>query len=162
VLGVLIVLPGGTATATAARTVYHSSTACSAETDQAARIWTAAAPNVRVVRGGSASIRVFATNGGGSRAYPCGPGCATTYIDGRDVAAGNHAPRIVTHEIGHGSGLPDTGNGICSYPMSGGSAGTGCRNANPNAQEAARVNQLFDGGFGEGASVQSGIYSSEG
>lgn len=128
-----------------ARTVYYSASAYSAQADQAAQIWNSAAPNVRMVRGGSASIRIYGTTGGGSRAYPCGLGCATIYIDSRDVAAGHSALRIVAHEIGHGLGLPDTYNGICSYLMSGGSAGTSCRNPNPNAQEANRVNQLFAG-----------------
>ncbi|RKT56478.1 snapalysin family zinc-dependent metalloprotease [Saccharothrix australiensis] len=128
-----------------ARTVYYSASGYSAEADQAAQIWNSRVPNLRLVRGGNATIRISATNGGGSRAYPCGLGCATIYIDNRDVAAGNYALRIVAHEIGHGLGLPDTYNGICSYLMSGGSAGTSCRNVNPNAQEANRVNQLFAG-----------------
>ncbi|CAL9393941.1 hypothetical protein SUDANB95_01308 [Actinosynnema sp. ALI-1.44] len=130
-----------------ARTVYYSASGYSAEADQAAQIWNSRVPNLRLVRGGSATIRIYATTGGGSRAYPCGLGCATIYIDNRDVAAGNYALRIVAHEIGHGLGLPDTYNGICSYLMSGGSAGTSCRNPYPNAQEANRVNQLFAGGY---------------
>ncbi|MCP2260730.1 snapalysin [Streptoalloteichus tenebrarius] len=130
-----------------ARTVYYSASAYSAEADQAARIWNSAAPNLRMVRGGNASIRIYATTGGGSRAYPCGLGCATIYIDTNDIAAGHNALRIVAHEIGHGLGLPDNYNGVCSYLMSGGSAGTSCRNPYPNSQEAARVNQLFGGGF---------------
>lgn len=158
---------GLTATASAApapptalaRTVYYSSSAYSAETDQAARIWSSAAPNVRMVRGGNATIRVYATTGGGSRAYPCGLGCATIYIDSRDVAAGHYTLRIVAHEIGHGLGLPDNYNGVCSYLMSGGSAGTSCRNPNPNAQEANRVNQLFAGGFSSATAITSDVYA---
>ncbi|SHG63060.1 snapalysin family zinc-dependent metalloprotease [Streptoalloteichus hindustanus] len=131
-----------------ARTVYYSASAYSAEADQAARIWSSAAPNLRLARGGNATIRIYATTGGGSRAYPCGLGCARIYIDTNDIAAGHNALRIVAHEIGHGLGLPDNYNGVCSYLMSGGSAGTSCRNPYPNNQEAARVNQLFGGGFG--------------
>ncbi|WP_020672770.1 snapalysin family zinc-dependent metalloprotease [Amycolatopsis nigrescens] len=131
---------------TFARTVYYSASGYSAEADQSAQIWNSAAPNVRMVRGGNATIRISATTGGGSRAYPCGLGCATIYIDRNDVAAGHYALRIVAHEIGHGLGLPDNYNGVCSYLMSGGSAGTSCRNPNPNAAEANRVNQLFAGG----------------
>ncbi|SMD26121.1 snapalysin family zinc-dependent metalloprotease [Kibdelosporangium aridum] len=129
-----------------ARTVYYSASGYSNEAAQAAQIWSSRAPNVQMVRGGNATIRIYGTTGGGSRAYPCGLGCATIYIDSRDIAAGHNALRIVTHEIGHGLGLPDNYNGICSYLMSGGSAGTSCRNPYPNAQEAARVNQLFAGG----------------
>lgn len=141
-----------------ARTVYYSASGYSAEADQAAQIWNSSVPNLRLVRGGGATIRIYATTGGGSRAYPCGLGCATIYIDTRDVAAGNSSLRIVAHEIGHGLGLPDTYNGICSYLMSGGSAGTSCRNPYPNAQEANRVNQLFAGALTASA-VESGVYA---
>ncbi len=142
-----------------ARTVYYSASGYSAEADQAAQIWNSRVPNLRMVRGGSATIRIYATTGGGSRAYPCGLGCATIYIDSRDVAAGHSSLRIVAHEMGHGLGLPDTYNGICSYLMSGGSAGTSCRNPYPNAQEANRVNQLFAGGFGASAPMTTGVYA---
>ncbi|WP_018685048.1 snapalysin family zinc-dependent metalloprotease [Actinokineospora enzanensis] len=153
VLGAALTLGlAGTAVAEAApqalaRTVYYSASSYSAQADQAAQIWNSRVPNLRLVRGGSATIRIAATTGGGSRAYPCGLGCATIYIDTRDVAAGNDALRIVAHEMGHGLGLPDNYNGVCSYLMSGGSAGTSCRNPYPNSQEAGRVNQLFAGGF---------------
>ncbi|GLW95202.1 snapalysin family zinc-dependent metalloprotease [Actinokineospora globicatena] len=129
----------------AARTVYYSATGYSSQADQAAQIWNSRVPNLRLVRGGNATIRISATNGGGSRAYPCGLGCGTIYIDNRDVAAGNDALRIVAHEIGHALGLPDNYNGVCSQLMSGGSAGTSCRNPYPNATESNRVNQLFAG-----------------
>ncbi|MBM7773473.1 snapalysin [Actinokineospora baliensis] len=146
--------------AAAVRTVYYSASSYSAQADQAAQIWNSKAPNLRLVRGGSATIRISATTGGGSRAYPCGFGCATIYIDTRDVAAGNDALRIVAHEMGHGLGLPDNYNGVCSYLMSGGSAGTSCRNPYPNAQEAARVNQLAGGRLAAFApTVKSGPYT---
>ncbi|QFZ22166.1 snapalysin family zinc-dependent metalloprotease [Saccharothrix syringae] len=141
-----------------ARTVYYSASGYSAEADQAAQIWNSRVPNLRLVRGGSATIRIYATTGGGSRAYPCGLGCATIYIDSQDVAAGHSSLRIVAHEVGHGLGLPDNYNGVCSYLMSGGSAGTSCRNAYPNSQEANRVNQLFAGALTASA-VDSGVYA---
>ncbi|MFI9817874.1 snapalysin family zinc-dependent metalloprotease [Saccharothrix variisporea] len=160
-----LALAAGTLTAAAtpstalARTVYYSASGYSAEADQAAQIWNSRVPNLRMVRGGSATIRIYATTGGGSRAYPCGLGCATIYIDNRDVAAGNYALRIVAHEIGHGLGLPDNYNGICSYLMSGGSAGTSCRNVYPNAQEANRVNQLFAGGYTASTAGTPDVYA---
>lgn len=125
------------------RTVYYSASSYSTQADQAAQIWNSSAPNVRMVRGGNATIRIYGTTGGGSRAYPCGAGCATIYIDSLDVAAGHNPLRIVAHEVGHGLGLPDNYNGVCSYLMSGGSAGTSCTNPYPNAGEASRVNQIF-------------------
>ncbi|MCE7007177.1 snapalysin family zinc-dependent metalloprotease [Kibdelosporangium philippinense] len=143
---VAVAVPASAETSVLARTVYYSASAYSSQADQAAQIWSSRAPNVRMVRGGNATIRIYGTTGGGSRAYPCGLGCATIYIDSRDIAAGHNALRIVTHEIGHGLGLPDNYNGVCSYLMSGGSAGTSCTNPYPNSQEAARVNQLFAGG----------------
>ncbi|MCE6994763.1 snapalysin family zinc-dependent metalloprotease [Saccharothrix sp. S26] len=159
-VGTALVGPASAAPAPApARTVYYSASGYSAEADQAAQIWNSSVPNLRLVRGGSATIRIHATTGGGSRAYPCGLGCATIYIDSRDIAAGHSSLRIVAHEIGHGLGLPDTYNGICSYLMSGGSAGTSCRNPYPNAQEANRVNQLFAGGFGVSAVTSGGVYA---
>ncbi|NUT91029.1 MAG: snapalysin family zinc-dependent metalloprotease [Saccharothrix sp.] len=151
--------PSTAASTALARTVYYSASGYSAEADQAAQIWNSRVPNLRMVRGGSATIRIYATTGGGSRAYPCGLGCATIYIDNRDVAAGNYALRIVAHEIGHGLGLPDTYNGICSYLMSGGSAGTSCRNVYPNAQEANRVNQLFAGGYTASTAGTPDVYA---
>ncbi|MBP2319909.1 snapalysin [Kibdelosporangium banguiense] len=150
--------PASADTSVLARTVYYSASAYSSEADQAAQIWSSRAPNVRMVRGGNATIRIYGTTGGGSRAYPCGLGCATIYIDSRDVAAGHSSLRIVAHEIGHGLGLPDNYNGICSYLMSGGSAGTSCRNPNPNAQEAARVNSLFARRGTANGTVGSDVY----
>ncbi|PSL53006.1 snapalysin [Saccharothrix carnea] len=161
-VGTALVSPASAAPAppsALARTVYYSASGYSAEADQAAQIWNSRVPNLRLVRGGSATIRIYATTGGGSRAYPCGLGCATIYIDSRDIAAGHSALRIVAHEVGHGLGLPDTYNGICSYLMSGGSAGTSCRNPYPNAQEANRVNQLFAGGFGTSVSLTTDVYA---
>ncbi|MDQ3578569.1 MAG: snapalysin family zinc-dependent metalloprotease [Actinomycetota bacterium] len=141
-----------------ARTVYYSASGYSAEADQAAQIWNSRVPNVRMVRGGSATIKIYATTGGGSRAYVCGLGCATIYIDSRDIAAGHYALRIMTHEIGHGLGLPDNYNGVCSVLMSGGSAGTSCHNPYPNSTEASRVNQLF-AGFATAPRISSGVYA---
>jgi snapalysin len=150
--------PASADTSVLARTVYYSASAYSGEADQAAQIWSSRAPNVRMVRGGNATIRIYGTTGGGSRAYPCGLGCATIYIDSRDVAAGHSTLRIVTHEIGHGLGLPDNYNGVCSYLMSGGSAGTSCRNPYPNAQEAARVNSAFARRGAATDAVSSDVY----
>jgi len=127
------------------RTVYYTAYAYGSQASQTASIWNNAAPNVRLTSSSNGSIKIYGTTGGGSRAYVCGLGCATIYIDSRDVAAGHSALRIVAHEVGHGLGLPDNYNGICSYLMSGGSAGTGCSNPYPNSGEANRVNQLFAG-----------------
>ncbi|MEV3870007.1 snapalysin [Streptomyces sp. NPDC049906] len=55
--------------------------------------------------------------------------------------------RVTTHETGHVLGLYDNYRGPCSELMSGGGPGPSCRNAQPNAAERARVNQLWVNGF---------------
>ncbi|MFD5089884.1 snapalysin family zinc-dependent metalloprotease [Amycolatopsis thailandensis] len=148
--------------AAAARTVYYSASAYGGEADQAAAIWNRSVPNLRLVRSGNGSIRISGTSGGGSRAYMCGLGCATIYIDRQDIARGNSSLRIVSHEMGHGLGLRDNYNGVCSQLMSGGSAGTGCRNPYPDSREAGLVNQWFGGYAGSMAATpqnSSGVSS---
>lgn len=142
-----------------ARTVYYTAYAYGSQSAQAAQIWNSRVSNLNMVASSNGSIRIYGTTGGGSRAYPCGLGCATIYIDRLDVQAGHSALRIVSHEIGHGHRLPDTYNGICSYLMSGGSAGTSCDNPYPNAGEASRVNSYYGGwGLKSSGPVTSGVY----
>ncbi|ADD41620.1 snapalysin family zinc-dependent metalloprotease [Stackebrandtia nassauensis] len=143
---------------TRATTVYYSASGYQSEAAQAAQIWNDAVPNLNMVEGGNATITIEATTGGGSRAYPCGLGCASIYIDSQDVAAGHNPLRIVSHEIGHGHTLPDNYNGDCSILMSGGSAGTSCTNPNPSAGEADRVNSAYGGGKSGGADIDPGVY----
>ncbi|WP_169313856.1 snapalysin family zinc-dependent metalloprotease [Stackebrandtia nassauensis] len=143
-----------------ARTVYYTAYAYSSQSAQAAQIWNSRVPNLNMVSRSNGTIRIYATTGGGSRAYPCGLGCATIYIDSRDIAAGHNTLRIISHEIGHGHRLPDTYNGICSYLMSGGSAGTSCTNPYPNSGEASRVNSYYAGFALKGpAPVSGGVYA---
>jgi snapalysin len=143
-----------------AATVYYYAYGYQSETAQAAQIWNGAVPNLNMVENGSAaSITVEATTGGGSRAYPCGLGCASIYIDSQDVAAGHMALRIVTHEIGHGHGLPDNYNGDCNILMSGGSAGTSCRNPYPSSGEAAEVNSYYSGGRVAVEDLKTDVYA---
>lgn len=143
-----------------ARTVYYTAYAYSSQSAQAAQIWNSRVPNLNMQSSSNGTIRIYGTTGGGSRAYPCGLGCATIYIDSRDIQAGHNALRIVSHEIGHGHRLPDTYNGVCSYLMSGGSAGTSCTNPNPNAGEASRVNSYYAGfSAKDSRPVDSGVYA---
>lgn len=139
-------------------TVYYTAAGYQSESDQAAAIWNDAVPNLDMQPSSNGSIVIYATTGGGSRAYPCGLGCATIYIDSQDIAAGHNALRIVSHEIGHGHQLPDNYNGDCNLLMSGGSAGTSCTNPYPSSGEASTVNGYYGGAWSaaDAAPVESG------
>ncbi|GAA4902093.1 snapalysin [Stackebrandtia albiflava] len=141
-----------------ARTVYYTAYGYQSQSAQAAAIWNNAVPNLNMVSSSNGSIRIYATTGGGSRAYPCGLGCATIYIDSRDVAAGHNALRIVSHEIGHGHRLPDNYNGNCAILMSGGSAGTSCTNPYPSSGEAATVNSYYSGWMAASEPLTPSVY----
>lgn len=109
----------------------------------AAAIWNNSVSNIYWYPCGGA-VRIYMTYGGGSRAYVCGLGCGTIYID--YYQAQQYSPlRIMTHEMGHPLGLPDNYNGDCSILMSGGSAGTACTNPYPSYWEAYQVYRNFGG-----------------
>ncbi|CAM3388942.1 snapalysin family zinc-dependent metalloprotease [Stackebrandtia soli] len=144
---------------TQAQTVYYTAYGYVSQSHSAAQIWNNAVPNLNMVSTSSGgSIVIYATNSGGSRAYPCGLGCATIYIDNNDVAAGHNALRIVSHEIGHGHGLGDNYNGNCAILMSGGSAGTGCTNPYPSSGEASAVNSWYGFAFAPQQETKPGVY----
>ncbi|MBB5953812.1 snapalysin [Saccharothrix tamanrassetensis] len=114
---------------------------------QAIQIWNSHVPNIRmsqVTSGGN--IRIYVVSGGGSRAS-IGHGSGTIYLDRLQINQGYSPLRVVAHEMGHSLGLRDNYNGSCTILMSGGSAGTACRNPNPSAAEADWVNRSFAGGF---------------
>ncbi|WP_433260109.1 snapalysin family zinc-dependent metalloprotease [Actinosynnema sp. CS-041913] len=114
---------------------------------QAIEIWNSHVPNIRmsqVPSGGN--IRITVGSGGGSRAT-IGHGSGTIYLDRVQINQGYSPLRVVAHEMGHSLGLRDNYNGSCTILMSGGSAGTACRNPNPSAAEANWVNQSFARGF---------------
>ena len=70
------------------------------------------------------------------------------------VQQGYYPPRISTHEFGHILGLPDRRTGLCADLMSGSSAPVSCRNAFPNATEAATVNRRFAGSLAPATTVE--------
>lgn len=115
-----------------------------AAVDEAARVWNDQVSNVQLQKstGGPADLTVLADDGW-PRAQVDSLGSGTVWMGRSAVDAGHHVPRIGTHEIGHVLGLPDDRTGVCAELMSGASAGTDCRNAIPNAEEKAEVEQNF-------------------
>ncbi|QUQ64121.1 snapalysin family zinc-dependent metalloprotease [Kutzneria sp. CA-103260] len=118
-----------------------------AETAQAVANWNGLEHNVQLSAGGNATILLHEVNGGGSYTQTDGHGNGDIYIDVQQVAQGFDPTRIIAHEFGHNLGLPDDYSGPCEEVMSGHGPGTSCKNAVPDAQEAAQVDQNFANGF---------------
>ncbi|MBM7773555.1 snapalysin [Actinokineospora baliensis] len=124
----------------------------SAEIAEAARIWNAAAPNVKIVKaaaGQRVNIRIV-SDPGWPRAT-LGPvrstGSAQVWFGKQAVDQGYNKTRIITHELGHNLGLPDNRTGLCSDLMSGSSAPVSCANSQPSAAERARVQRNYATGI---------------
>ena len=141
----------GAATAEAVTTVYYNSADApdyTAQIDQGAANWNAAVTDVKLVKDESrATVTIHEVNSGGSYTQTDGHGNGDVYLDTSQVAEGYDPTRIAAHELGHNLGLPDHYSGPCTELMSGHGPGTSCTNANPDAQEAAKVQQLWANGF---------------
>ncbi|MFI6373838.1 snapalysin [Streptomyces sp. NPDC050546] len=138
--------------ATAAVTVVYDASRAPTFSSQIARstqIWNSSVSNVRL-QSGSASSADFSYREGndsrGSYASTDGHGSGYIFLDYRQNQQYD-STRVTAHETGHVLGLPDHYSGPCSELMSGGGPGTSCTNANPDARERARVNQLWANGF---------------
>ncbi|MCG5456978.1 snapalysin family zinc-dependent metalloprotease [Micromonospora sp. PSH03] len=141
--------------AAAVRTVYYDASRTGefrTNFDQAAQIWNSRVSNVRLLAGTPASITIYVDEGW-PRAQPTGLGSGRIWMGRTAVNQGYDRTRIATHEVGHILGLPDRRTGLCSDLMSGSSAPVSCRNANPSAAEASRVNSLFAGSLAAPAST---------
>ncbi|MEU2545245.1 snapalysin [Streptomyces roseolus] len=132
--------------ATAAVTVVYSAANAPSFRTQIARstqIWNSSVVNVRLVEGSNPDFRYYEGNDSrGSYASTDGHGSGYIFLDYRQNQQYN-STRVTAHETGHVLGLPDHYSGPCSELMSGGGPGTSCQNATPNAQERARVDQLW-------------------
>ncbi|MEU8762586.1 snapalysin [Streptomyces sp. NPDC048659] len=131
--------------AAAVTVVYSAANAPSFRTQisRSAQIWNSSVVNVRLVEGSNPDFSYYEGNDSrGSYASTDGHGSGYIFLDYRQNQQYN-STRVTAHETGHVLGLPDRYSGPCSELMSGGGPGTSCQNANPNATERARVDQLW-------------------
>ncbi|MEV6283504.1 snapalysin [Kribbella sp. NPDC051770] len=129
--------------------VYNASRAprFASQISRSAQIWNNAVTNVRLVSGSNYDFYYREGNDPrGSYASTNGHGQGYIFLDYRQNQQYD-STRVTAHETGHVLGLPDHYSGPCSELMSGGGPGTSCTNAQPNAAERSRVNQLWANGF---------------
>ncbi|SHE94717.1 snapalysin family zinc-dependent metalloprotease [Streptoalloteichus hindustanus] len=132
--------------ASAVRTLYYDSSRAGEfkeVIDEAAVVWNNHVKNVKLQKGSSRANIVVIADNGWPRAQTTSLGNGRVYMGRQAVQQGYDTLRIATHELGHILGLPDRKPGPCSSLMSGSSAGTECRNPNPNAREISEVERNF-------------------
>ncbi|MFI1395057.1 snapalysin [Streptomyces sp. NPDC020681] len=135
--------------AQAVTVVYSTSNAPSfrSQIAQSTSIWNSSVSNVKLQEGSGADFSYREGNDPrGSYASTDGHGRGYIFLDYRQNQQYN-STRVTAHETGHVLGLPDHYSGPCSELMSGGGPGTSCQNATPDANERARVNQLWANGL---------------
>ncbi|NUP44624.1 MAG: snapalysin [Streptomyces sp.] len=135
----------------AAVTVTYDASAAptfSAQIARSAQIWNGAVSNVKLQAGSSGADFSYREGNDSRGSYASTDGHGSGYVF-LDYAQNKEydSTRVTAHETGHVLGLPDHYEGPCSELMSGGGPGPSCTNPNPDANERARVDQLWANGF---------------
>ncbi|MEV6316644.1 snapalysin [Streptomyces sp. NPDC051776] len=138
------------ATGAAAVTVTYDASAAptfASEIANSASVWNSSVGNVQLQEGGNADFTYREGNDPrGSYASTDGHGHGYIFLDYAQNQEYD-SDRVASHETGHVLGLPDHYEGPCSELMSGGGPGPSCTNDRPDANESARVDQLWANGF---------------
>lgn len=134
----------------AAVTVTYDASAAptfSAEISRSTQIWNSSVSNVKLQEGSNADFTYREGNDSrGSYASTDGHGKGYIFLDYAQNKEYD-STRVTAHETGHVLGLPDHYEGPCSELMSGGGPGPSCTNSQPDANEKAKVDQLWANGF---------------